>query len=353
MALDQAIKPIKTPGLYDAAAAGGVSFDDWNKLNGLDGAMPTIAPAQINDSVADNVAKLTNQNSALNTVAKTMAAQGANRRGLQNSSIAQGAAMAEVTKAALPIAQQDAAQAAAKNAAARGFEYAATLQDDSQSFEQKMQAAGLEASEAAQIRDIASREGLAAADRALQDTMQQRQIGSSEKMGFADIESREGLATAQRALEVQMQNAALSEAEQAQIRDITSREGMAGADRALQTMLQQKDIDFKATEAEKDRVLQSTMQDKTITAQDKQAALDRSAQKTIASWNLASSDRNAAAQFVSNTEGMYQNHIQSIMNNTALTAAQRTAQLTSAKSLYNSEMSLVRQIYNVKLTWSS
>jgi hypothetical protein len=96
------------------------------------GSTPQTAQAQTsewtpdaNATVAGQVAKITSEASPLNDLAKTQAAQQANKRGLLNSSIAVGAGQKALYESALPIAQQDAAtyaragefNAGAKNAA--------------------------------------------------------------------------------------------------------------------------------------------------------------------------------------------------------------------------------------------
>lgn len=75
-----------------------------------------IAPrALLDDSVSNRVTGLIDQNSDLMRQAAQNGMAIANRRGLINSSIAAGAAQGEVLRTAIPIASQDAAQAAARN----------------------------------------------------------------------------------------------------------------------------------------------------------------------------------------------------------------------------------------------
>lgn len=264
MAVTDPLKPIKAPGLFDAAAAGGASYDGWNAANGADTPMPSIAPAQVNDSMADKVAKLTSEDSKLNQMARTEGLKASNARGLLNSSMAVGASQDAVLKNVLPIASQDAAQDFARNQDARSFEYSMAGQNDAQAFQ----------------RDQANLD---------------------------------------RALELQVQQNSISAAEALQIRDIASREGMAAADRALTESMQ---------------------------------GADRDLQKLISSWNLASSDRNAAAQFISNTQSLYNSAVQSIMANTNLNKTDREAQLKSAKNLHDLQMSVVESLYDIDLTWN-
>jgi hypothetical protein len=85
------------------------------------GGTPTATAAQIDNTaqwkstpdqtVAGQVANITDANGPLQQQAKTTALQGMNERGLLNSSMAQTAGQSAAYAAALPIAQTDAAQA--------------------------------------------------------------------------------------------------------------------------------------------------------------------------------------------------------------------------------------------------
>ena len=88
-----------------------------------------------------------------------------------------------------------------------------------------------------------------------------------------------------------------------------------------------------------------------IAFQKSEGALDRSLQDQIARWNLSSNDRNSAAQMLTNMESMYQNSYASIMANTNLDSATRTSYLTAAKNMRDTQLNMVRQMYNVALSW--
>ncbi|WP_395451203.1 hypothetical protein ACHMW7_16255 [Aminobacter sp. UC22_36] len=241
------LQPIKAPGLYDAAKAGGKSFAQWNAENGASSPMPSIAPAQVNDSMADKVNELTSQDSKLNQAARTEGLKMANRRGLLNSSMAVGAAQDAVIKNAIPIASQDSAQDFARNQDARAFEYGMAGQNDAQAF---------------------------AKDQASLD----------------------------RALQVQMQNSSIDANQAQQIRDIASREGMAAADRALQSALVDRDITFRTGENKLDRALQEKIAGLNLNSSDRNAAAqfltnmedmyNRSQQSIMANTALDATQRN-------------------------------------------------------------
>jgi hypothetical protein len=333
--LSAATKPIRTKGLFDAAAAG-KSYEDWQKAAG-GSAMPSIAPAQVDDSVADRIGQITAQDSPLMQAARTEGLKVANRRGLLNSSMAAGASQGAALNYALPIASQDAGQDFQRNQAARAFEYGMAGQDSAQAWQAGESALNRDLEERLQGRDIASREkltlaqiasteGLAKAQRELDLVMQRnaisavdqqqiRQIASTEGMAAAeralqerlqgrDITSREGLAKAQRELEERMQGAAISAADRQQLRDIASREGMAAAERELQQLMQGKDIasreklvgqdiasrekltlaQIASTEgmAAADRALEDMMQSRAIGAAEKQQIRDIKSREGLA-----------------------------------------------------------------------
>lgn len=310
-------KPIKTAGLFDAAAAGGMTYEDWAKANPT-GAMPSIAPTQIDDSVANNVAKLTSEDSKLNQMARTEGLKAANRRGLLNSSMAVGESTDAVLKNALPIAAQDAQTAANKNAAARAFEYGMAGQVQQQQFQsgEAIAERGWQTAE-----NIAQRGFLgtqAELDRTLQSTLQANQIQSAEAM---------------------------------QIKQIASTEGIEAANRALQKVLQENDIKFRMQEGNLDRAAAVAAQQADIAFRTQQGALDRQVQQQIAQWNLSASDRQAASSMVATNSANYQNAVANINANTNMSKSARANALTAARNAYNTQMSLTEQMYNVDLSW--
>lgn len=245
--LTTATKPITTKGLYDAAGTG-TSYEDWQKTAKPDSAMPSIAPSQVDDSVANKVTALTKQDSPLMQAAQTEGLKIANRRGLLNSSIAAGASTGAALDRALPIASQDASQDFQRNQGARAFEYGMASQDSAQA-------------------------------------------------------SSEGIAKAQRELEEKMQGTALAAADKQQIRDIASREGIAAAERALQTQMQQTEINYQTGQRALDRNLQQTLASWNLRSSDRNAAAQmltnmesmyqQSYQSIMANTALKSKDRSA------------------------------------------------------------
>ena len=193
--LSAATKPIKTAGLFDATAAGGKTFADWQKTAKPTEAMPSIAPSQVDDSVVNKLNTITAGDSPLMQAARTEGLKVANRRGLLNSSIAAGATQTAMLQAALPIAQQEAAQDFQRNQDARQFEYGMASQGFAQDFQSSESALDRALQTDMQIRDIASREGLAAADRALQEKLQKNEIKYQETARKLDRQLQEKIAS--------------------------------------------------------------------------------------------------------------------------------------------------------------
>ncbi|PWE56762.1 hypothetical protein DEM27_10390 [Metarhizobium album] len=193
------------------------------------------------DDVQNNLMRLMDPESPLMRQATTAGLRTANRRGLLNSSIAASAVQDSAYTAAVPLASQNASQAAQENLTNIGYD--------------------------AQMR------------------MQERQLGSAAALQAAQIK--------------------------------------ATAD------LQTQDIGYQTAERK----------------------LDRALQEKLAGWNLNSSDRNSAASTLLGMEQLYNTQVQNIMNNTNLSAADRTAYLASANAYRDKVLSLVEQMYDVSLDW--
>lgn len=193
------------------------------------------------DDVQNNLMRLMDPESPLMRQATTAGLRTANRRGLLNSSIAAGAVQDSAYTAAVPLASQNASQAAQENLTNIGYD--------------------------AQMR------------------MQDRQLGSAAALQAAQIKATQDLQT--------------------------------------------QDIGYQTAERK----------------------LDRTLQERLAGWNLNSSDRNSAASTLLGMEQLYNSQIQNIMNNTNLSAADRTAYLASANAYRDKVLGLVEQMYDVSLDW--
>lgn len=148
-------------------------------------------------SVADNVAKITSQDSPLMQRAKTSGLQMANRRGLLNSSIAVGAAQNAVIDAATPIASQDASTAARAYEAGQDRALSEVQQDRSITSQEGMQQKSIDAADTQQTRDIEFRQGEAAKDRTLEESLQTQSFDLQERIARMNLDSNDRNAAAQ------------------------------------------------------------------------------------------------------------------------------------------------------------
>lgn len=173
--------------------------------------------------------------------ARTAAAQAANRRGLQSSSIAAGAGEAAAIDAALPIAQVDASIAQAE----RGMRAAEFMQAEGHRVQQYMQKFGLD-HQAAQNE----------LQRQHAELLQYKQIRSAELMQQRGLDHATAEAKAQR--------------------EFAGRQ--ASLDRETQKLMQQRGFShdrarqeaqnrFAGRQAEADRILREKIADKTLTAE--------------------------------------------------------------------------------------
>lgn len=148
------------------------------------------------DSVAGRLPGLLDSGSPLMEKAKGDAMRTANRRGLQNSSIAAGEGTKAALSVALPIASQDASQTAQKNLAAQGFGYNTKLQG--QQIEGQKEIVGIQESGADRrhASELQSREAIAArAEDAAMSRLKQQGVQDQEiqKMRDAAEKERQGV----------------------------------------------------------------------------------------------------------------------------------------------------------------
>lgn len=128
----------------------------------------------------------------------------------------------------------------------------------------------------------------------------------------------------------------------------------AGASSAAARGLQNSSIGAQAgQEAAYKVALPIASQDASQTSQKNLTQMGLSSQQGIASMNVASADRQNTAAAQAATEQSYANLYNSIMSNTALSAKQRTDQLTHINAIRDSNYGLIEQIYGVNLDWAT
>lgn len=116
---DPGVAEVGTPGAGVSDPTGALS-----QAAGAVGEQTNLTPEQQVDA---ELARILGKDSPLLAQARANAAQIANQRGLQNTSMAAGMTQAEMVRAALPMAQQNAAQAAARETANTGFRQQANI----------------------------------------------------------------------------------------------------------------------------------------------------------------------------------------------------------------------------------
>jgi hypothetical protein len=238
---------------------------------------------QVDDSMATKVNEIASKDSALNQMARTEGLKAANRRGLLNSSMAIDASQDAVLKNALPIASQDASQAFQKNQAAKAFEYGMTAQEGQQAFQsgerqagegfqtgERLGTQGFQSTEAELARGWQTAENIAQRgfqgteadlDRDLQRSMQTQQLDSAQSMQIKDIASREGIEAANRALSQVLQE-----------NDINFRMREGGLDREAALQQQKNDIAFQTSQNQATRDLQLKIANMNLGSTERQAA---------------------------------------------------------------------------------
>lgn len=248
-------------------------------------------------SVSNRMTGLLDKNNDYMKQAETQGLKAANRRGLLNSSMAVGAAQESRVAAALPIAQQEAAQAHQSNQTGRQLQVSDIQQQR-----------GITSQEQMQQRDITSREG-----------MQQTDIQAQQDRLAQELGSRERMQQAQLLAEREMQGERLTAAEQQQVREL---------------------------EAAQTRLDQQLAQDREL------AGLDRDLRERLQSMDLASGDLRAAATLAQGYEAAYSNTVAGIMSNPEIPATERQRYLDHAARVRDSNLSLLEQMFNVDLNWT-
>jgi hypothetical protein len=297
------------------------------KLGGMKGMTPPAVPKE--EDPGKLLGGLLGQDSALLTRARATGTQIANRRGLLNSSMAAQASENAAIDVAVPLVSQQAQQNAASNLSAQGFGQSRILQNDSIDSQERMQERDLGSRRDLTGMEIESREKLSASDIASREKLTGMEIGSREKLTAQELASREGLAGREIASQEKRQAEQLATQRDLTGAEIASRERLNASDQAAQSQRQQAQI--ASDTAEK--------------------ALDRDLQEQLANWNLDANERQGAATMLSQQQQWYAAELQSIQGNTAISAKDREIAVKDAQARNEKRISLVRQMYNVKVEW--
>lgn len=139
------------------------------------------------DTVAGQLTGLLSKDSSYMAQARTGARQTAERRGLLNSSIAATAGEKAAIDKALPIAQQDAAQAAASNLSGQNFRQQATVAAEGAQQREKLLASDIAGQSQIQTEGATQRSDLLAQDITGKTALQTADLGSKERIAALNV----------------------------------------------------------------------------------------------------------------------------------------------------------------------
>lgn len=282
------------------------------------------------DLVSPRLSGLLAESSPLMKQAQTLGKQQANRRGLLNSSIAVGAAQNEMIKAALPIASQEASQIHQKNLASMDI-----------GSRERMQGRDIEAQKERLQMELGSQAALQAAELAAAKERLGMTLSSEEQRQLADLNAAKERLGMQIQSEQQMQSAE----HQAQMARLQAELGSAAALQEAQIAAEKERLGMELTSRE-----QLALAD--LNAAKERLGMQIESEQQIAAMNVASNDREKAAALTAAIQNAYLSSWQSIANNTDIPAAAREQYFTHLKTIFNSQMGLLEQLYGIDLEWA-
>lgn len=199
---------------------------------------PTMQTVSDKSTVQNQLANITDKDSALNTMAAADAGKAANRRGLLNSSMAVGAAQKAVLQSALPVAQQDAGTYAATDAANAQFSNSA----DQFNTGQKNAISTINAQLGTQVNLANSaqimQERLAAIQSDTTLSAADKQIKSQQLIAANQLASQQGIADKDNVTKLQLQQIDSDTKKSLAGMDIGSKEKMAQVEADNKQLLQ-------------------------------------------------------------------------------------------------------------------
>lgn len=276
-------------------------------------AAPSPAPAPAytpqDDSVASRLPGLLSMGGPLMEKAQGDAMRTANRRGMQNSSIAAGEGVKAALGVAVPIATSDAATAAQKNLAAAGFGYNSALQAQQIQGSKDVAQMNLASSEKVALMGYANQRDLQAASDAAAKERQGLQLTSEEKRAADDYKNR---------LAIQTSSDAAS-----------------------------KDRQIISDAAAKER------QGLQLTSDEKRARDDAQNRISLQTLQNDQTTKTGAATMVSNANATYTNYVSSVLSNPNIAVEERNRLVTDAASRRDAEIDLVNSLFGTHLTWGT
>lgn len=281
------------------------------------------------NSVQGRMAGLLSTDSDYMKQAETAGLQQANKRGLLNSSIAVGAAESSRIAAALPIASQDSSQANQRQMQGRGLQDSDIQQGKQIASTEKLTGQQLDTQKQLQASQIASTEKQQGTAISANQTLQDREIANSQWSKQFDAATQQALQGVDIASREKMQQAGFTQAQILQQSEQQNQQWLAQFDADTRTKLQGLDAQTRLG-------LQQ---------------LDIQSQEKIANMNVGENQRAEAARMATSFEVAYQGMLATIMNNPDIPADARQSYIDHANTVRQSNLSLVEQMFQIKLEW--
>ena len=247
-------------------------------------------------NVGDIAADMMSEDSRLTRMAKTSGAQAANRRGLLNSSMAEGAKMDAVARAVVPMAQQQASQLHQERMTDIGHRQNLEVQDN----------------QARIATDLSE--------------LQADQQRERDERGFGF-------------------NSALSKQEAEQSLEASERAHGFNRDMAKLQIDAEVDAQGREIDAQKELAV--------LDANSRQTLMNMEAdmRERLARIDVSSQDRLAMSGMVETMHKIYQGNLQTILSNPDMNAEDRNELLASSGAFLKKQTDLIEGIYNVRLDW--
>lgn len=271
-------------------------------------------------NVGDIAAEYMGEDSRLTRLAKTEGAQAANRRGLLNSSIAEGAKMDSVARAVVPLATQEASQRHAEKLADKNYGFQSALQE-----KQGEIASSLSAQESGQ------RKSEAATNFGFSSSLQQQQGNINKQISLQESQQRQ--AENQKNFGFQ---SALSSQASAQKKDEATQ--AFGYESQLRNNQRNHEVNLAKLDADSRRSLMSA---------------ERAMRESLAEIDISRQERTNAASMVEKMHSLYQSNVNTILNNKDMNATDRNRLLASAGDFLTKQTQLIRNMFQINLDWSN
>lgn len=327
------------------------------------------------DSVDKQVNTLLTPDNPFVMAAKTGATKAANKRGLINSSLAVGAGEEAAIKSVLPIAQQNAGQINAKNLSGQGYTQSSELQKTDIAgaadrlktqiaSNESMQAKDIQAQNDRLVQQLGSAERLNAANAAAEKERLGMQLTADEKRQVTDLNAAKERLGIQVASQEKLQANDIAAQNERLAQQLGSQERLAAAQVAAQKEMQGQQLSADERRqvadltAAKERLQIQLDNQNAIAALDANTrtamnTLDRETQERIANMQLSAGARQSIITQAIQISSTYASELNSITSNTAIPADARDALLRHIAAQRDSDLSIIEQIGNVDLEWTT